>query len=504
MDFTKDKSLAQFEDTLTGILKNENNDIHIAVTSIETSGCSIDICCESNKNIHKNIIEVILFDLSWISPGPLGRWSDDGQQHYWIKNKTPNTDWYKSVLEDYFKIKNQPSLLSYNDIYEREEFIKVNSLSANSSNKIISNENTNLTSSVKKKIKFKPNPLETIEDSSNSFSSYKTSIQKELKKEISEEYIENMRLAWIYVSSGTKKIGDKVPAWSASIFIVYKFKSSIAKEKENLLLSNLLRFLKNAAYRSLGQGYAMRYFAQTLSHEYKNLNQDIAALSAQIIGCFNNIPPSQRGNQYDDFFDKVQALHFAAQAATAISKAAYLLASPTLTGIYFPATDRAREIFQHIIFLAIHLISITRNNWTLIDIPTLNKTVKLINQDLNLKARSPTDLLSNLCVQLMLFFALEPVRNIRNKSSSKIEVSVNLDSDNKRLIKLIQKLPKQDDDASFLHQSKSISALMQALEDSQIPSFIKIYPITKSTFKENMIERTTIIEVFEQIPFPIS
>lgn len=529
MNFNLERSIAstyvelgQLEDTLSDILQGNGNEtrqinnIHIAINAIEKLGCNTNYFYEfiEKEETYSKNIEVLFLDLDWISPGPVGKWSEKGQQAcYCITNKTTSTlkvNWYKAVLKKYFNAQNQRSLLSYRDIFTRPEFFTIHYLDNNGhQNKLNSTEEI-LVSETNNEAwldSFTPDPLsvQSTEEWTERFDLYVSLIQQGLNKEFGEKSIGNARLVWVYVSSGADKIGDDTPLWAASMFILYRLNPNKSNNNpyESLFVSNLLRSLKGAAYKTLGRSYVNRYFAQALSHEYKNLNQDVAILSEQMMDCFKDIPPSKRDNQFADFYDRVQALHFAAQATTAISKATYWLAVPSLKGIYF-CENRASEIFQHVLYLAINLISITRNNWKLIDIPTLDETLTLLSHDLGLNKNS---LLSNLCISIMLFFALEPVRNIRNNYPlSVIEVSVDLDL-KENILKLHQNLSVKEIDSPIM-RSASIEALMQTLNDSnyKLRPFIYINPnveskVEKQSEKYFIVKRTTTIKVY-QIPRP--
>lgn len=333
-------------------------------------------------------------------------------------------------------------------------------------------------------------------------------IKDNFVNEFGEENLEGTHLVWIYISPGTDKVEGIAPNWSSSIFMLYKLKPENTNYNisENILLSNLRRSLKIATYKSLGKNNVQRQFARSLSHEYKNLNQDIAVLSEQLLSDLKEIRPGRLKKEIKNVEYRIQALYYLSQETTAISKATSWMAHPTKNNINF-RNENAGEIFQQIVFLAINLIGYTRNNWNLINIPSIEDNRKNICVYLGLKERtSLTTLFSYLYVQVMIFFAFEPVRNIRSDlPSDQIEITTILDGNKLEIHQIL--LVNEEDELDSM-RSSSVQRLMHLLNNSEggVKPFIFITPNVTSKTLEQVDERfrvkriTTIM--VNSIPFP--
>lgn len=514
-------------DGLAALLSQKSTETSIAntVRAIEHHGCSTEVVAQGagHEQAVGSMLEVLSLDLAWLSPGPFGTWSEDGRQACYCISKTSLPDpsrlsWYRRALERFFGATNSRSLLTYPDIYTRPVFLQANPLggrgAAAATEKNPPRGRLTASWSDSWSGSFHPDPLpgQSAEEWEQRHDCFLTALREELEIEFGAGAASDAILVWVYVSDGVSQPEDPPPPWASSLFMLFRFKeqqgesATIIDHNLGLLMTNLLRALEEASRNSLTEP-AKHSIAQALSHEFKNLNQDIASLADILRTDFMNIPPMIRRGELETMRDHLEALHLAAQGSTAFSTAAYWLARPDWGDIELRADDEHNSIFKHVLYLAIRLIAATRPSWKLVGIPQIPEIVTFMDRRLGLNSYgSVTQLLSNRCVSIMVFFALEPVRNVRSNCRDYPEVQIWVESAPGKVV-LLQRTTEIGKDSSR-RTSATVKALMQLARDNPLLAhFIYVEPEVTAEFigstRPNvfMAHRRTTIRV-DQVAWP--
>lgn len=464
----------------------------------------------------KQLLEVLALDLAWLSPGPFGTWSKTGKQvYYWLEGSRSSsqegTSWYKRALRRYFGEPDARSLLSLHDIYTRPEFVRLERLSSRgSSNKCSIARNRRSRKWDCAIDAFEPRTDTTLSPTewSHRFQTYKSCLENELEAEFGPAYPVAAQLAWVYVSPGTFNEPGIPPPWGASLFLVFRFLSGSGNHTHNkesgLLVSNMFHALKTAAQKTLEVQRGKKNIAQTLAHEFKNLNQDVAVLSRAVRNQLDRLPPSTR-RELVAIEAPISALELAAQATTAFSKAAYWLFSPKRPGIELRRDAHCR-VFRYSMYLAIRLLSLCRPKWRLVGIPPLNRIVDFFRKEFHLcSAQSPADLVADLSVSVMLFFALEPVRNIRANHPDSDDDMIKVRLDVSKSCLRLRQTTFETQRSSGPEHSDAIEFLMNAIQAHCPWKLIDIDPdVQTKCFRTSQpnrfrVERVTSIRVLNII-----
>lgn len=511
--------LIEFEREVANVLGGSGGGsaLQKAAAAIERHGCDSDLV-SSHGARGRTPVDVIALDLAWLSPGPTGTWSENGKQVCCCLSAPAHEPsgsgtWYQRALDRYFKTPPGRSLLSFQDVYTRPAFVQMRWLNDHfEPEKRSPGPDPSMQPIYTSwQASFRPEPEtdQSVTNWGSRFQVYKTLMLEELTSELGGSYAENAILAWVYVSSGTQKEATLPPLWAASMFLLFRFPGLEPPYDKSLdvLLSNLLNTLQTAGQRALEAGRVKRSLAQVLSHEFKNLNQDVAVLSELLRAAYLALPPSTRKQHMSTFKLRLDALHLAAQATTAFSKAAYWLAAPRLDGIELRPDPECR-VFRWILYLAIHLIAASRSTWQLVGIPPIGEVLLFLKKEYGQSEATPASgLLDDLSISLMLFFALEPVRNVRGVQPVRptVELGVDVSSNEVRLLQTTY----EPDPSTDSIPSVAVETLMQAIRDNAdwLGPFIEIDSIVRAnsygTEVPNVfrVQRITTIRV-HRIPYP--
>lgn len=498
--------------------------LRAAIVSLEANGCTNRILWGTSKRRPAPKVNVLLFDLVWLSPDPKGTLSEDGHQTCYCKTvgtagSGRSVNWYKRTLHRFWADQNPRSLLSYREFYNRPTFLKVSPLvDEGSDNSSVRNSRRSERAPKRYtneawKSTFEPEPPD--KDSSGGweerFARFKLLVNEELQAEFPRLRLNDTLLAWIYVNPTKNPSSASAmlpPVWAASMFVLFIPPTGNRLQDVELLLGNLLNALQTAAHRTLQTGKIRRTLAQVLCHEFKNINQDVALLAQQTMSEWKRIPPSVRSVAPESFVAALRATELAAQATTAFTTAAYWFAAPSTSEMRFAREDAA-FVFSNILYFTLRMVAPAYPEWRLDRIPSMDDTFEFLRARFFPNARTPSQLLSDVCVCLLVFFAMEPVRNMRSGrraalpgTMTDIEVQVH---DGK--VRIVQRTLQHNAEARSL-RSNSVIEIMRAFGEgtTELDRFIEVNPDIAVTCIEDKgagafrVERVTDITV-HKIPY---
>ena len=241
------------------------------------------------------------------------------------------------------------------------------------------------------------------------------------------------------------------------------------------MISNIHNSLNAAAHRALEAAREQRNLAQTISHEFKNLNQDVANLAgaAKDELCSFPIPLRSKLSSLESYLN---ALHATARATTSFCLGTYWLFSSKDSQNVSLRTDENCYLFRHIMALGIRLLKPSKPNWRLVGIPMESKIVQVIGPHFDVPSKTAlADLVLKPSVAVMLFLALEPIRNI--KGNSTLEIEIRLKAQGNKL-SLVETSVANQPSSVLSHKSDAVERLMQAITDYCPWQLIHIEPVT--------------------------
>lgn len=519
-----DYSIDDLRNLLAGVMAADCNfeeGMKHIVPVLESKACQTELLCgyPGRKAGVSTSIEVLSLDLAWLRPGPFGTWSEQGQQACFCVQRPGGprgaNAWYGRALHRFFSSNDRRSLLTYQDIYMRQSFIQVSRLgdvlgAAAAPTRAVRRENPLAPETWRTTFYPGRDAEQTCDEWRQRFEDFRIALTDELGPELGMAPVSAAILVWVYVSPGASDNSLAPPPWAASLFTVFRFRTADPEDRDlDLLVSNLVHALRTASQTAL-PARLKHDVAQALAHEFKNLNQDIAATSQLLLQEFKRCLPHTNSPGIDALHKRLAALDVAAQASTAISSAAYWYMSDTRDSIEFRAHEEAGAIFRHVLYLAMHVIAAKHESWTLRDVPDIGQIIRFLDARLGMRSRgSVTNLLSNRCVSLMLFIALEPVRNVRAQGGDDAAVELWVETDG-HCIALVQR-SRQRGDANLPLRSRTVAAMMEFAQDhpSSIGSSLHIDPDVTTTLSPTedegvfVAERRTTIHV-HKVPFPMS
>ena len=473
--------------------------VHEIVNAIEASGC--DGYFTSKGDAQSRVkIEVLALDLAWVTPGPHKTWSSMGKQVCFCRHPTGpkrhEDTWYARSLRRYFGAANARSLLTLPFIYSRKSFVRVHWLTKSTPKNAMKQRRRIIKSGRVSIWMDRFDPVAAVNPKTSSwsqrFQEYKTLILNELHRALPSYDANDAMLAWVYVGPGNKSEDESPPPWGASIFLIFRFPIRAAeaertlKQHVSMLLSNLHNTLRNVAPVALGARGEKQNLTQAWAHEFKNLTQDVAVMSKIVRA--NSHRSISKGAVTSKDLDE-QALHLGIHALNAFCRVAYWLFSPKSDPLPLMADDRA-QAFYHGLALAVRLTGPSRTGWQYSSLPSSEEILTFFNRKYNLRARSIERLVAiHLPVAFLLFFALEPVRNIQNKTGS---VLIRLRSANNRVY--LHQTTEEPTRVAEVAKSDSVEFLMSEVNRYCSAKLIDIDPVVRARTKKRTPAGNFIIE----------
>ena len=458
-------------------------------------------------------IDVLALDLAWLAPGPFGGWSEQGTQAYcWRVNdsskSTTGRSWYQRALKTFFTGRDASSLLSLPDTYIREARVHWDWISEAEPAGSKRRRGRGRSRPRLGRLGFNAGPFQPRYDVVQTptawearFKTYKDSLGSEMQKEFGKAVLQGAVLVWVYLSPGNPKEDNQPPNWGVSLFTVLRLANTKSPKLQTglgSLVSNIYNSLKSAAQKALEAKREQRNLAQALSHEFKNLNQGVVNLAYSVRNELTRLPPSVR-KEMVRIESRLEALHLAAQATTSLCLGTYWLFStkdPSTT----VKPDKNCRVFRHIMYLAIRLIAQSMPSWRLVGIPTESEILKFLRNHFDLPPGGElADVVLDPPLAVMLFLALEPVRNIRGKTAEQtVYVSLAASTDT---VTLTQTTTEREPPGSSELKSYAVANLMQALDDYcpwdlvQVDPWTSIVSFATKNPGELRITKTTKIKV---------
>lgn len=508
--------LGVFSSTIASLLDTQSSDMHCdlvnAIRDLEKFGCKPALRWEGlpRGEERRRGLNVLSFDLVWISPGPSGTWSQDGKQVcYCLGQGSAENNWYRRALDRFFSGGDKRSLLSFKDVYRMPVHIDVYAMSSSmpveaKTGGQVPNANISWTGS------FCPDPkLDQSRDGSTlRFKQFTDAVSTSMVDEFGTKILSDTRLVWIYQSEGQDDQSDDPPRWAASMFVVLELQRKAEDTPEDYesdfdcLLSNLLNCLQETTRTSLHHGRVKNQIAQTLTHEFKNSIQSISLLSNELLLDARNMQP--RSEAIEQLVGKLDTLNWDVATTSSMTQAMYWLAGRNPQGIAF-APDMDATVTRHALYLALHMVARTKRHWKLVDIPALTECEDYFRTYFQIKGRrTPYALFKDLPLVILLFFVFPPVRNIRAhnylREAPDIEISVTSHANVLR----IHQVSIETSACSETYLSRSIAELMRMVQESfhdTIGSIIEVDPCVYSSSTARAdgnfrVERTTALSAY--------
>ena len=435
-------------------------------------------------------ISMRALDVAWFVPDVDWRVSK-GRQVCWSRSTAQESErWYEQVLQCYFRDAGAASLLTLPDVYTASQFVNLSWLSVHPKGKSGSSIGNSQPPYVFTQL-FNPRHSNDSNpgDWEDHFQRYRELVAAHLSVACPEVDADRTMLGWIYVGPGRAAEAESPPHWGASIFFVLQLNerppvSGAVPPSVDMLLGNLLRALRNAAPAALGNRREKQSLAQVLAHEFKNIAGEAANLASEVRGRAMTLahitrhPAWRQAIAENDLVElgrRADCLNYCAQSSGAFAIAAYWLFSPKSADTP-TMQDPGAVHFRHALALTLRIVGANMGNWRLDSIPDEQAVVTHF-KSVGLKADGIQDLPSDFSVSVMVFFALEAVRNIKKGlgSTARVQFTIGGEGTTVELRATTEgSMPK------FQEKSASIAALIEEVHIHCPWQLIEIDPFVRT------------------------
>jgi hypothetical protein len=522
-ELTVNEGLFTMEQQLTRLFTQEpdrSDAISSLAASIEIHGCAEYLALDGRKCGNRTRISVLALDVAWLVPGPDWIGSKGGQVCWSKQGRGDTQSWYHNVLDEYFNRPDAVSLLSIPDVFCRPMFVNFASLDRPSSrcNEGLSQcesrnedevETWNAPFDLRRSSECSPGPW------THYFERYCGVISDKLEEAHPEVDLESTMVAWVYVGPGRPGDDrrDSPPHWGASIFLVF-----VAERKEhnqdptldhvNTLLSNLLRGLQNSAPAALGNRREKQSVVQVVAHEFKNITQE-ASIRAQDIKSraigLSQSPLVDEGylrvarDEIEVLTKRAAIMNYSVQLCSAFALATNWLFS-TKPEESLMMGDPQNNHFIHALALTVRLVAAGLPRWTFDNVPTEHQILEHFSKQ-GIKSDKIENLTGNRSLSVMVFFALEAVRNMKANTPADCDVQVAIHSEDEIVFISLTAPGKMPPNGGTV-SSQSLASLVEEVRLHCPWPLIEIDPLVQyELIDQDRVRRTTGFRVYNIPPF---